>query len=531
MDQPDSSRAAHYGASRRRMLTGAAFGATGLAGAVLASSNPARAATLSAPDWTVSPSGDMTGATDRANIQAALADNGFVQLVAGTYYINAPLELTASNQVLCGAGHFATVIQLASGFAGSIQGITAGIFITSWNCQVRHLSLAGLGSTYATAITGIEVMSGFATIEDVDVALFSGWGVELINLNSSGVHQINSGWEFRNVTGQSGCAGGIHISGNAYPDTGGLMLNCGINAGVTSGPNPNLDCILIENSADDVGIIRCGANIEAGSGSIVHVRGTVTALLMTECDIGINNRSPGNPVMLIENDASGNMPFEMLVSNCTFTGGKTSLQINGGAYNLKFTGCQFFNNLNAGVIMSGTGSADFVNCDFGSDAGAANGQSASGTIYDLNWSGTGSGSIQGCSFGSPIATSGHSGVQVSIFLNSSAPVQVLQPHFRGNGTAHGNQCTILPMVAGAFTDMPLAQGAVTLTAGSATVTCGLVNTSFAPYPTQISLRVMNPTGTPGALYVSSVTSGTGFKIKSTSTSDTSEVWWGVYSSG
>lgn len=512
------------------MLTGAALGAAGLAGSML-SSGPARAATASStPDWTVSPSGDTTGAADQANIQSALADNGFVQLVAGTYYINAPLELSSANNVLCGAGHFTTVIQLASGFSGSIQGITAGIFITNWNCQLLHLSLAGLGSTYATAITGIEVMSGSATIEDVDVALFSGWGIELINMNSSGTSQVNSGWQFRNVTGQAGCAGGIHIDGNNFPNTGGLMLNCGIDAGVTSGPKTNLDCILVENSADDVGIIRCGANVIAGSGSVFHVKGTVTALLMTECDSGINNRSPANPVMLIENDASGNAPFEMLVSNCTFTGGQTSVQINGAAYNIKFTGCQFFNNLNAGVTMNGTGCADFVNCDFGSDAGAGNGQSKTGTNYDLNWSGTGSGSVQGCSFGSPIVTSG-AGVQVSVFLNSSAAVQVLQPHFRGAGTAHGNQCTILPAVAGAFSDMPLVQGAVTLTAGSATVTCGLVNNSFKPYPTQIALRVMNPTGTPGALYVSSVTSGTGFTIKSTSTFDTSEVWWGVYSSG
>jgi hypothetical protein len=521
------------------MLTGAAFGAAGLAGAVL-SAGPARAAAASSPaDWTISPSNDESGATDQANIQNALTAGGFVQLVAGTYYINTPLNLNSDNTVLCGAGHFASVIQLAAGFSCgtqtptqiSAQTFTAGIFITNWNCQVRHLSLGGLGSTDATAITGIEVMSGFATIEDVDVSLFSGWGIELINKNSSGASQVNSGWEFRNVTGQAGCAGGIHIDGNAFPNTGGLMLNCGIDAGVTGGPNPSLDCILVENSADDVGIIRCGANVSAGTGSIVHVRGTVTALLMTQCDIGINNRSPANPVMLIENDGSGNSPFEMLVSNCTFTGGQTSVQINGAAYNLKFTGCQFFNNLNAGVNMNGAGSADFVNCDFGSDAGAGNGQFAQGTIYDLNWSGTGTGSVHGCSFGSPIVTSGQSGVQTSIFLNSSAGVQVLQPHFRGNGTAHGNQCTILPAVAGAFTDMPLVQGAVTLTAGTAAVTCSLVNTSFKPYPTQIALRVMNPTGTPGALYVSSVNSGTGFTIKSTSTSDTSEVWWGVYSSG
>ncbi len=62
--------------------------------------------------------------------------------------------------------------------------------------------------------------------------------------------------------------------------------------------------------------------------------------------------------------------------------------------------------------------------------------------------------------------------------------------------------------------------AVTLAAGSATVSLSSVTAnSFFEY------SVMTPGGTQGAIYTGTITPGTGFVIKSTSSSDTSKIWW------
>ena len=50
----------------------------------------------------VSPSGDATGATDKSNINTALASEGYCQLLQGIYYINGPLLPTASGSAASG---------------------------------------------------------------------------------------------------------------------------------------------------------------------------------------------------------------------------------------------------------------------------------------------------------------------------------------------------------------------------------------------------------------------------------------------
>lgn len=69
---------------------------------------------------------------------------------------------------------------------------------------------------------------------------------------------------------------------------------------------------------------------------------------------------------------------------------------------------------------------------------------------------------------------------------------------------------------------PVASGDVTLTLGGASVSC-LSLTSGQ----KIKLSYKTPGGTPGAVFVSSVTPGTGFTIHSTSLLDGSVVHWDV----
>jgi parallel beta-helix repeat protein len=73
---------------------------------------PASAAAAQ-PFVVVHPSGDTTGATDRAAINAALAASTVVRLAAGTFYVNATVTL-ATGRHLQGAGRDHTTIYLAS---------------------------------------------------------------------------------------------------------------------------------------------------------------------------------------------------------------------------------------------------------------------------------------------------------------------------------------------------------------------------------------------------------------------------------
>jgi len=127
---------AEYGdpdAGRRRLVTFGLFGfgvVSGVAGAViprLAHMAPSKTsadgpkfdgsgvnAMPSVVTLVVVPSGDTTGATDVAAINAAIGSGSVaVQLKAGTYYVNAPIVLQ-KNTHLAGVGMRATIIQLAN---------------------------------------------------------------------------------------------------------------------------------------------------------------------------------------------------------------------------------------------------------------------------------------------------------------------------------------------------------------------------------------------------------------------------------
>jgi hypothetical protein len=63
-------------------------------------------------------------------------------------------------------------------------------------------------------------------------------------------------------------------------------------------------------------------------------------------------------------------------------------------------------------------------------------------------------------------------------------------------------------------------GTTTLAAGTKTVSAASVTAT-----TRVKCGILTPGGTVGSPFISSVTAGTGFTIKSTSTTDTSVVWW------
>jgi hypothetical protein len=70
-------------------------------------------------------------------------------------------------------------------------------------------------------------------------------------------------------------------------------------------------------------------------------------------------------------------------------------------------------------------------------------------------------------------------------------------------------------------------GTATLSGGTATVSCSIVDAD-----TVVQLTIQDPNGaTPGVLYISSKTVGTGFVITSTNSADTCKVFWNVITVG
>jgi hypothetical protein len=128
----------------------------------------------------VFPSGDPSGATDAANINAVLHSPQLTMLllVAGTYYINAALTPN-TNQSIIGAGAGATVINQVTHAA---EGITCNGKST---ITLRGFTLVGAGSGVSTA-AGIHFASNPPTaniiLDDVIVQNFGLQGFLLDSL-------------------------------------------------------------------------------------------------------------------------------------------------------------------------------------------------------------------------------------------------------------------------------------------------------------------------------------------------------------
>ena len=118
----------------------------------------------------LAPSGDVTGVTDRAAIQAALTAGSTVQLGRGTYYIdNTGLVLPSGGGVL-GISPNGTVIQMEGStgyvfsvtYQRSINGIKAASLLSNFTCQQDSgVTPSAGGCIYVgTGLAGTDVTSG-----------------------------------------------------------------------------------------------------------------------------------------------------------------------------------------------------------------------------------------------------------------------------------------------------------------------------------------------------------------------------------
>jgi hypothetical protein len=114
------------------------------------------------PFVTLHPSGDTTGATDLAAINAAIAAAANVRLAPGTFYINGTITL-ASSKTLSGSGRDATTIYCASGsnpadgMIGYAVGSLSNITISDLTLDANKAGNTGTSGIVLTVCTNTTV--------------------------------------------------------------------------------------------------------------------------------------------------------------------------------------------------------------------------------------------------------------------------------------------------------------------------------------------------------------------------------------
>jgi hypothetical protein len=355
--------------------------------------------------------------------------------------------MNGTNVTLVGDGREASSIQLSTFYSGSQNGVTAGIFMNSANCEIRDMRISGYSHSAITnnaIMNGVERLAGSCRLRDVDLWYINGWAVETLNVNSSGSNVTNTHCDLFYVGGGY-CAGGFKYDGSAGSTIGATIMHSGIGStGTSSGANANLDSMLL-NVAEDMIIMdfQGGQGNNAGTGALMHFKGCAPALVGF-CDLGVGS---SNPCILME-DASGgqhNQGIEFV--NMKIVGAQRDVIISGGSNDIHFSNCKFDGASEDGVLVSSTGSnIYFSSCEWSVNAGV-NGSGASGTNYDLNWSGTATGQVSDCVFGSSIVASGNSGVQGSVNITSNQNVVFNNVQFIGSGTSSSNWFTNKPAAA------------------------------------------------------------------------------------
>jgi hypothetical protein len=407
-----------------------------------------------AADWTLQrPSGDVTGVTDTAVLNATLAaaaPGTVVQLARGIYYVNAPLVISTPNVVLQGDGlgntnrQGSTVITPVSGFAG-----TAVITITTAasGSQVQNLCVIGPTTTTTSnpACNGLEVTGcKFVNLVDLFFQYLNGWCVEAVGNATQGCIGLSA----LNLTGYNS-AGGFHgqgVTGSNFAGQYSLIDMQFSQIGVATGPAANLDCLYFQDINDILTLNTNCAVSSASTGSTLHIGGACSTHLHTNIDIGVFPVAGTQNSVITISDTGNGSPSQLAFQGGVLQAGLVGLTITGGANQLQFIDLWFKNNQTHNVTDAGTGYAhDFRGCTW-----SLGGQGASGTNYDLNVTGTPTASsVRDCRFNSPVVSSGTAGVQGVVNIGTSGQDIIFQDNaFSGTGTSVGNSFPVnLPVIA------------------------------------------------------------------------------------
>jgi hypothetical protein len=322
----------------------------------------------------IAPSGDTTGATDQANIAAAISATSVAWLQPGTFYIAAPVAVTTAGAVIRGAGQGITSLLMVAAFSGA-----AAITVTGADsCLIQDLSIGGTGSPYSAnpAAAGIQVShASHIRIVNVRGYQLNGYAVEVLSDGTA-----DSYFPVLDDVHAFQCASGVHFKGSASSDHNmGAYLSNSTLEQCQSG-----DALFLEDVFDST-IVNVEATNTAGTGSCLHIKGTGGAHYITNVDMGVLvSAAPfGQPTMLVESSGAGS-PANISVADSLLEYGTPNVKITQGSA-IVFTGCQFLAAAADGVDVSGTATDVMINgCVFG-----GNNFNGGASRYDLSWSASG----------------------------------------------------------------------------------------------------------------------------------------------
>lgn len=468
-------------------------------------------------DWImVKPSGDPTGATDTAAITAAIAAapaEGIIYLAAGIYYTDAPI-VYGKRVVIMGPGSsynwgaynggYPNSLPTPTGFASLPATPPSGAVIrpsTTWaqgSAVAAAVFLFIAPSHYITegpiirdlCIDGINLpvtadgIMGYGPVADVQISNVyimrcTGWGINTAaDPSAPGGFTINTPGTWRvgpKVEIWKNNSGGVNVAYVA--DTSWIDVLCEGN----NGPGWSI------TSCDNSHWIGCRAEWSNGHG--FHLTGT----WLSAAGYGVLQSSFTN----CSTDANYEHGFFIDASTGTAV--------------VTITGCSFHRDGNnptpaswAGLAISqaAAGNLHFQVIVRGLAVHATTGQAGVGPAYGLSLTGTGVNlDIDGARLIGNTGAVSLTGVPARLQVgpgmsyatgDSSAPATVVPANWK-SGTA-------------------------TLAGGTVTVTNSCVTAA-----SRIWLTVLTPGGTVGAPFVSTITAGTSFVIKSTSGADTSVI--------
>lgn len=419
-----------------------------------------------------------------ANAITALGSaGGILYFPPGDYRLGGStvINLTAPITIQ-GSGPGSTTIRLSSAFTG-----TSGITVGADDCVIRDIQIRGGSSTTTSNPTAFGVVAtgvqSFRVLNSTFLYI-NNYAIKALGTAGATLH----GGMIDNVKIQS-CAGGVWVKS----DTTNTAANFQITnlftrfLGVNSGGSANLDGIRIEDSWD----VLC-QNVFAwmqatlgGTGAALRVRGDCAATFIQNLDA--LGPQTGTANVIIEGNGTTS-PQNVQIQGGVIQQGLIGLLIADATNQVRVRNVRIIHNITHGVSVTSTGFGIYIDeCLFSS-----NGDGATGTNYEINWSGAATGYVTDNRFASPITSIGVAGVQFSINVAAGQNVRCFNCDFAGTSSASTNWFTNFPQIA-------------TRQDGSNFENIGNLDFRYTTSTDRLSLR---PTATTNRALVTNVGSGT-----------------------
>lgn len=377
-----------------------------------------------------------------------LSAGGVVYFPPGNYLLNSSTVVTLpANVTLRGAGPGASLIVIGASFSGA-----QAINVTGINAGLEDLTIKGASST----VTSNPVSFGVASVNNQNFKVtncafrfINGYAIKAwgdTTTTTAGGTTLHGGAIVN--TNIESCAGGIHIKttnggsiSNVWPANFRITDLFTRSLGVSTGGSANLDGVRIEDSGDVImeNAFTWMGQSSSGTGVALRVVGKCAATFITNLDaLG----PVTGPNVSIEGNANGS-PQNVQITGGVIQQGSVGINIQDAATQVRLVSVRILNNQTHGATVSTTGPAIYFDgCFF-----SLNGQGATGTNYDLNWSGTTTGFVTNCRFASPIVAVSSIGVQFSVNVAAAQNVRFFDADFQGTGAAQANWFTNLPAAA------------------------------------------------------------------------------------